>query len=579
MDLHLKCIQFLTKELAAQREEFRLQLDTKAEYLLKDRGELFLAQYVRFEEGIMVLKFSNNRNTPRIGDYLYCFTLPSQLRDYRNWNNLTYGDLIRAKDNYSEVIASEHLYSENSQYSLLGFTGVAPELRGHIESTSGMILALGPKNPPIEYLENLIEISKDIGAEYDYLEHGTDGNPDIVLLSSKPFEKIQGQLALCDQLIVQGPPGTGKTHLIAEMAMHWCLEGKSVLVTALTNRALFEVAGKPSLESMLKDGLVWKTMLSEDEKTKLEDLKECKDIIPLAGNLILASFALASGAVLSISSQSFDVVIIDEASQAYLPMFYAAHRIGHKAIFIGDTQQLPPVTIISDDVVKRKDYGKIKNGLQTVVDASAWPVFQLIDSFRLTERAASFTGFFYNGTIRSKQKEKFRLQFDELGLPLKHLLHRKGGPVLLKTSLTQGELIPKIAIEIIAGLVKELFKINEPIHISVLSVFVQTTRAIQRTVYNSVRPGNRLLIETVGKNQGLTTDICIFFIPNTMYHRSLDPQIFNVATSRARRHTIILSDANILSYTGVSDEVGRYLRVLNDEAGVDLSHLESSPGY
>src|SRR5205085_8449959 len=46
------------------------------------------------------------------------------------------------------------------------------------------------------------------------------------------------------QTLVQGPPGTGKTHTAAVLISHLVAQGKRVLVTAQTDRALKEVRDK-----------------------------------------------------------------------------------------------------------------------------------------------------------------------------------------------------------------------------------------------------------------------------------------------------------------------------------------------
>jgi very-short-patch-repair endonuclease len=46
------------------------------------------------------------------------------------------------------------------------------------------------------------------------------------------------------QTVVQGPPGTGKTHTAAALLSHLLAQGKRVLVTAHTDRALYEVRDK-----------------------------------------------------------------------------------------------------------------------------------------------------------------------------------------------------------------------------------------------------------------------------------------------------------------------------------------------
>jgi very-short-patch-repair endonuclease/Cdc6-like AAA superfamily ATPase len=68
------------------------------------------------------------------------------------------------------------------------------------------------------------------------------GNEDDDVLLSKPANReqleIAKQLARRDCVVVQGPPGTGKTHTIANLLGHLLAEGKRVLVTAHTPKAL-----------------------------------------------------------------------------------------------------------------------------------------------------------------------------------------------------------------------------------------------------------------------------------------------------------------------------------------------------
>jgi len=68
------------------------------------------------------------------------------------------------------------------------------------------------------------------------------GNEDDDVLLSKPANReqldIARQLARRDCVLVQGPPGTGKTHTIANLLGHLLAQGKRVLVTAHTPKAL-----------------------------------------------------------------------------------------------------------------------------------------------------------------------------------------------------------------------------------------------------------------------------------------------------------------------------------------------------
>ena len=68
-----------------------------------------------------------------------------------------------------------------------------------------------------------------------------DCHPVDVLLS-KPANpeqvRIAQRLEQHGSVLVQGPPGTGKTHTIANLIGHLLAQGKSILVTSHTSKAL-----------------------------------------------------------------------------------------------------------------------------------------------------------------------------------------------------------------------------------------------------------------------------------------------------------------------------------------------------
>jgi DNA replication ATP-dependent helicase Dna2 len=563
--------QFLEEELRAQTEAYKQKLDTSALFLLQDREELFVAQFLKFQDGEMILKFSNKRGLPRQGEYLYCFTVQKELRDYRNWENKTYGDLVKAKTNYSEIVCIWQAPSSEKDFSIAGFRGVELEFSTHIQDAEGMILILGPNKPPFEYIANLQKIvqnesNESVNRILDQDFSFSDWTPSLLDNKKDISYFVLTQLSLQDTLIIQGPPGTGKTYLIAEICEKLCQQGKTVLVTALTNRALIEIIEKPALQSLLEEHRIFKTKLSVDEARAIKDLQQTKDVSPQPGNLILSTFYIISGqASQTFNEPPFDYVIVDEASQALLGMFGGAKLLGKKNIWIGDTKQLPPVVALSDDKVNRKNYGALVDGLKALSDNASMPIFQLTETHRLTDRAASYTSLFYKGSLNSRAKKDIRLSFDETASDIRKYFNSQGGPTLIKTDLKVGDFKPKQALKLATELVMHLLSTNEKLHISVLTYFIETTKALQKSIYQTVGYHKNLLIETVSRVQGLTTDITIFVVPNSSYHRSLENRLFNVATSRSKRHTIIIADKNILTRSQVDNEVKQYLQKLDNE--------------
>lgn len=122
------------------------------------------------------------------------------------------------------------------RHRTLGFAtaieGVLDDLRTRRELPWSLLNIVGEAPPTVA--EDLT------GAK---LEAGTTmGQPDGEVLLSKPANpeqiRIAQQLEKHGGVLVQGPPGTGKTHTIGNLIGHLLAQGKSVLVTSHTTKAL-----------------------------------------------------------------------------------------------------------------------------------------------------------------------------------------------------------------------------------------------------------------------------------------------------------------------------------------------------
>ncbi|CAM3907402.1 AAA domain-containing protein [Kibdelosporangium persicum] len=71
-----------------------------------------------------------------------------------------------------------------------------------------------------------------------------DTDPFLPLPVNDRQLRVLAQVDAKAQTLVQGPPGTGKTHTVAALLSHLLAQGKRVLVTAHTDRALKEVRAK-----------------------------------------------------------------------------------------------------------------------------------------------------------------------------------------------------------------------------------------------------------------------------------------------------------------------------------------------
>jgi len=101
-----------------------------------------------------------------------------------------------------------------------------------------------------------IEIPEDTGEASVEEQLAAVGGESVDILLSKEANKEQLEIArrieYYNAVLVQGPPGTGKTHTIANLMGHFLAQGKSVLVTSHTTKALAVLKDKvaPGLQSL-----------------------------------------------------------------------------------------------------------------------------------------------------------------------------------------------------------------------------------------------------------------------------------------------------------------------------------------
>lgn len=287
--------KFLDKELAVISDEYLKKLNSKALALLAD-NEVYVTQFVKldfktdksnvlehdvFGAGQIMLRFKKDKGIPRKNEYFSAIVLEGKMCLPKNWGGISWGNLRRHQVEFSEVHCVWQGKTDDNGFLLCGFTGLSIEMAQFLQNKEGCVIVLGPQEPPMDYYQNLIDIvsntdsnmaAKDI---LDFDKHSIMWNPTHINSDKEQVDGIVKVLETTPQLIFQGPPGTGKTYLMAELVAHLLHLNKSVLVTAMTNRALIELAEKDSLKDYLVKDRVMKTNVSSDE------LATCKNLNPI----------------------------------------------------------------------------------------------------------------------------------------------------------------------------------------------------------------------------------------------------------------------------------------------------------
>lgn len=142
---------------------------------------------------------------------------------------------------YNNLIYDKFLIRNNPVFFIRKKTGGViksiEEIIEHIEETGeipGPILNLIGENVP-EFVESIEEfdLSNTLAA--------ASGEDKEILLSKEANKEqldIARRIEKYNAVLVQGPPGTGKTHTIANLIGHFLAQGKNILVTSHTKKAL-----------------------------------------------------------------------------------------------------------------------------------------------------------------------------------------------------------------------------------------------------------------------------------------------------------------------------------------------------
>ncbi len=292
--------------------------------------------------------------------------------------------------------------------------------------------------------------------------------------------------------------------------------------------------------------------------------------------------------------QTFDAVVIDEASMANLPylMVLAAKAKSH-IVVVGDPMQLPPIAL-TDDTHARKfleeDIFTFASGADTTEDLFAWhdenrPLTTFYDTqYRLNEDLAEvLSTVFYEGRLKTAEADENldpAITPQESSAPTVNVIDsQKYGPVLTQKDEGRGfSPVNEVHSHILIKMVRRLVLKNQvPVdEIGIIVPFRSTVYDIRNELYEN--DFGMIEVGTIHTFQGREKDVILFdtvMSGEQQYGRRRHysvrpfdeeknglavPRLLNVAFSRSKERLVLLADMDHINKVYADKFLGRLLR-------------------
>lgn len=482
----------------------------------------------------------------------------------------------------SDITPMYYVSGNDENYDYVACTGLTTGLfdlflKTSNEGRSLTVIVFDPF-PPIEYYLNMkryMEINP--GDPNLFLEPKIkyeDWKPEeLAFDKSNPdgiAETINKTLENEDICIVQGPPGTGKSYTIATIVASYLKENKTVCVTTMANKGLVELIKQPPLAPFIKSGKINKTNLSIDERTQIKGVKNAsKDLTIAEGELLCATNYVLSGVFkeqkMAVNGiPSYDLVVIEEASQAFLTTIAAFISLGKKCLIVGDPMQLQPIAKTNNPLYNSWDVNTQLEGLTTFALGTDIHSYRIITTFRLPQRTASLTSIFYGNRFVSVKDD-----YLDYSLANDPLFPSEGGILFCQTGDYRNGLYSEEADKIIRRVISTLEHFYPNRSLAVITPFRATVTELQKRFATSNTTID-ITIETIDRIQGMTVDYAILYLPGRNPSFALEERHFNVGTSRSLSTTLIISDLNFNELKSFNSAPPKVLKFISSCDLVDI---------
>ena len=369
--------------------------------------------------------------------------------------------------------------------------------------------------------------------------------------------------------LIQGPPGTGKTLMLAHLASLLVQDGLRVFVTALTHRAIHNALNKiPEVNDSIAVCKIGEDQHITDLKVPNFQMFEGSRFGEKSGGYVVGATPFATQTQ-RLANTEFDVVLFDEASQITLPLAIMGMLPGSKFIFIGDENQLPPVTNFSAaDSTKTSIFAYLAGrGQGTMLDIT----------YRLNDVLTDWPSrTFYRSELKSSvAAASRRLILSNHVTPWDMVLDPTSPAVFVDlchtNTTTRSYREAEVACELVLSL---LMREIDPQEIGVVVPYRAQSRLIRSLLRHMISDDEihkNIVVDTVDRMQGQEREVIIVSFATgspkfaaQMADFLFQPQRLNVAVTRPRSKLILIGSHHMLKADDYKPEHKETMDMMRD---------------
>ncbi|KAF6198464.1 hypothetical protein GE061_008212 [Apolygus lucorum] len=362
-------------------------------------------------------------------------------------------------------------------------------------------------------------------------------------------------------ILIQGMPGTGKTTTMRALIQLLVRMDKRVLVSSYTHSAIDNIlvglVGKVDMMRVVNPNRAHPKLKDVTERACLNKLTNpCHEQLEkMYKSKKVVGVSCLSAGHLWLERQTFDVCLVDEASQVTLPAVLRPIFLAKKFILVGDPKQLPPLVVNE----KAKEFGLGKS-LFHRLDRPA-VTSQLTQQYRMNQKITDIAnGFAYENMLKCGSDDVANATLDYRGTVtssddwMQRSLSKLLEDSVIVIDVKNGD-IPKSSgkskdnraeADVIVQIAKEMIKVG----VKGASIGVIATYREQVELLKNLLGGTEIEISTVDQYQGRDKEVILY--SSSKSSNKVESDILSdtnrltVAITRAKKKLIIVCHLDFL---------------------------------